>query len=122
MIVNFPVILPLRPILIISPNLFGLVGSPTKQKSIFSFFFLKYSTTFFVPFIATPSSSPVIKRLIEPLNCLPFEMKLLTAETKAATELFISFAPLPIKKPFFIEGLKGFTVQSFKFPAGTTSR
>jgi hypothetical protein len=47
---------------------------------------------------------------------------MLTAETKAAIELFISFAPLPIKCPFFIEGLKGFTVQSFKFPAGTTSK
>ena len=31
--------LPLLPILIISPSLFGLVGSPTIQKSIFSFFF-----------------------------------------------------------------------------------
>jgi hypothetical protein len=47
---------------------------------------------------------------------------LLTAETNAAIELFISLAPLPIKCPFLTEGLNGFTVQSFKFPAGTTSK
>ena len=47
--------------------------------------------------------------------------KLLTAETKAATELFISFAPLPIKWPFFIDGLNGFIVHFFIFPGGTTS-
>jgi hypothetical protein len=45
----------------------------------------------------------------------------LTAETKAAIELFISFAPLPIKWPFFIDGLNGFIVQSFIFPGGTIS-
>jgi hypothetical protein len=92
-----PVKLPLRPILIISPNRFGFVGSPTKQKFIFSFFLLRYSTTFFVPFTASPSSSPVINKLIDPLNLLFFDKKVLTAETKAAIELFISFAPLPIK-------------------------
>ena len=41
LITNFPVKLPLLPILTISPNLLGLVGSPTKQKFIFSFFFFK---------------------------------------------------------------------------------
>ena len=78
--------------------------------------------TFLVPLIAAPSSSPVIKRLIEPLNFLLFSTKLLTAETNAAIELFMSLAPLPIRYPFFIEGLNGFTVQSFIFPAGTTSK
>ena len=34
----FPDKLPLLPIFIISPSLVGLVGSPTIQKSIFSFF------------------------------------------------------------------------------------
>ena len=46
---------------------------------------------------------------------------MLTADTKAAIELFISFAPLPIKCPFLIEGLKGSIVKSFIFPGGTTS-
>ena len=50
---SLPVKLPLRPIFIISPNLFGLVGSPTIQKSIFlSFFFLNTQQLFFVPLIA----------------------------------------------------------------------
>ena len=122
MIDNFPFILPLRPIFIISPNLFGFVGSPTKQKSIFSFLFLKYSTTFFVPLIAIPSSSPVIRRLIDPSNFLFILEKLLTAVTNAAIELFISFAPLPIRYPFLTAGLNGLTVQSFKLPGGTTSK
>ena len=121
LIVSLPFILPRLPILIISPNLLGLVGSPTIQKSIFSFFFFKYSTTFFVPFIATPSSSPVINKLIEPLGFFS-DIYLLTAETKAAIELFISFAPLPIKWPFLIAGLKGLIVQSLIFPGGTTSK
>ena len=47
--------------------------------------------------------------------------KMLTADTKAATELFMSFAPLPIKWPFLRDGLNGFTVQFFMFPGGTTS-
>ena len=47
--------------------------------------------------MASPSSSPVIKRLIEPLKLLLLFKKILTAETKAATEPYISFAPLPIK-------------------------
>ena len=45
-IFKWPVILPLLPIFIISPSLFGLVGSPTKQKSIFSFFFLNNQLLF----------------------------------------------------------------------------
>ena len=70
---------------------------PTKQKLIFSFFLFRYSTTFFVPFTASPSSSPVINKLIDPLNFLFCDKKILTAATKAAIELFMSFAPLPIK-------------------------
>ena len=91
----FPVNDPLLPILIISPSLLGLVGSPTKQKSIFSFFFFKKSTTFLVPLIATPSSSPVIKKLIDPLKFLFSFKKILTADVKHAIELFMSLAPLP---------------------------
>ena len=74
-----------------------------------------------MPFTASPSSSPVISKLIDPLNFLFFDKKVLTADTKAATELFISFAPLPIKWPFLIDGLNGFTVQSLMFPGGTIS-
>ena len=42
----FPDKLPLLPILIISPSLLGFVGSPTIQKSIFSFFFLSNQLLF----------------------------------------------------------------------------
>ena len=80
------------------------------------------ATTFFVPLIAIPSSSPVIKRLIDPSNFLLSLEKLLTAVTNAAIELFISFAPLPIRYPFLTAGLNGLTVQSFKLPGGTTSK
>ena len=70
----------------------------------------------------TPVDAGIMKFLGKKLKKLGFNTKILTAETKAAIELFMSFAPLPIKCPFLIEGLKGFTVQSFKFPAGTTSK
>ena len=43
-------------------------------------------------------------------------------KSSIAIELFISFAPLPIKCPFFIEGLKGLIVQFFISPGGTTSK
>ena len=101
-LINRPIVidpdtLPRLPILIISPSLFGFVGSPTMQKSILSFFFFKYSTTFFVPLIARASSSPVIRKLIEPLNFFLFFKNLSTADIKQAMELFMSLAPLPIK-------------------------
>ena len=113
--------LPRLPILIISPSLFGLVGSPTKQKFIFSLFLFRYSTTLFVPLIAIPSSSPVISKLIEPLNFLFLALNLLTAATKQAIEAYISLAPLPINLLFLTVGLNGFTLQSLMFPGGTTS-
>ncbi len=59
---------------------------------------------------------------MEPPNFLFSSEKLLTAVTNAAIELFMSFAPLPIKYPFLTAGLKGLTVQSFKLPGGTTSK
>jgi hypothetical protein len=101
--------------------LLGFVGSPTKQKLIFSFFLFKYSTTLFVPLIATPSSSPVINKLIEPLNFLFLALNLLIAATKQAIDDFISFAPRPINLLFLTVGLNGFVLQSFMFPGGTTS-
>ena len=57
---------PLLPILIVSPIWFTLVGSPTIQPEIFSDLFISHSTTFFVPFIAFPSSSLVIIKDILP--------------------------------------------------------
>jgi len=45
--------------------------------------------------MAIPSSSPVINKLIEPLNFLL--LNLLTAATKQATDAFMSLAPRPIK-------------------------
>jgi len=47
--------LPLRPILIISPNLFGLVGSPTKTKNLFLlFFFLNILQLFWYHLLLSP--------------------------------------------------------------------
>ena len=71
--------------------------------------------------MAIPSSSPVIKRLIEPLNFLFLLAKSLTAAIKDATDDFMSLAPLPINLPFLIVGLKGLEDQFFKLPGGTTS-
>ena len=58
--------LPRRPILIMSPSSVAEVGSPTTQASSVSPRAFSHSSTFFVPLTATPSSSPVIRRLIEP--------------------------------------------------------
>ena len=84
-------------------------------------FLFKYFTTFFVPLIAIPSSSPVINKLIEPLNFLFFFLNLLTAATKQAIEAYISLAPRPINLLFLTAGLNGSTLQSPMFPGGTTS-
>ena len=63
------------------------------QKSIFSFFCFNFSITFLVPLIAIVSSSPVIKKLIEPF-CFLFSFKnSLTAAIKQAIEPFISLTP-----------------------------
>ena len=72
-----------------------------------------------MPFIASPSSSPVINKLIDPFNLL--DSILLTAAIKQAIEDFISLAPLPTKNLFIILGLNGSVFQFFKFPGGTTS-
>ena len=62
-----------------------------------------------------------VNKLIAPLNFLFFILNLLTAATKQAIEAFMSLAPRPINLLFLIAGLKGLTLQSFKFPGGTTS-
>ena len=58
---------PLLPFLTVSPSLETQVGSPTIQKSIFSFLFFYASITLTVPSTAIPSSSEVINKPIEPL-------------------------------------------------------
>ena len=49
----------------------GEVGSPTTQQSRVSPRARSQSSTFFVPLIATPSSSPVMRRLIDPAKAAP---------------------------------------------------
>ena len=72
--------------------------------------------------VAINGTKKVVDYLKKKREKIDFSTKTLIADTNAAIELFISLAPLPIKCPFLIVGLNGFTVQSFKFPAGTTSR
>src|SRR5215208_6257281 len=65
------VMLPRRPIFIMSPKCFELVGSPTTQASIVSPRSASFLSILTVPLTAGPSSSPVIKRLIEPPKSRP---------------------------------------------------
>jgi hypothetical protein len=83
--------LPRRPILTMSPSRLALVGSPTMQWSMISPSAARAWTTRTVPSSATPSSSPVIRKLIEPGVSGIRE----TAATKAAMALFMSTAPRP---------------------------
>ena len=70
------------------------VGSPTRQASSASPRDLSQSSTFLVPLTATPSSSPVINRLIEPCGG-PSARCCAAAATKAAMAPFMSQAPRP---------------------------
>jgi len=65
------VMLPRRPIFIMSPKRLELVGSPTTQASIVSPRSASAFSILTVPLTAGPSSSPVIRRLIEPPNSRP---------------------------------------------------
>ena len=117
--------LPRRPIFTISPTFSGLVGSPTKQWSKISPLSFSHSNTLRVPFIPTPSSSPVIRKLIEPGFFLPSDSSnrryRSTATTNAPMAPFISTAPRPCKKPFCTTASKGGCCQSLGSPTGTTS-
>ena len=63
--------LPRRPIFIMSPKRRELVGSPTTQASIVSPRSASFFSILTVPLTAGPSSSPVIRRLIEPPKSRP---------------------------------------------------
>ena len=67
------VMLPRRPIFIMSPKRLELVGSPTTQASIFSPRSARRFSILTVPLTAGPSSSPVISRLIEALVREPID-------------------------------------------------
>ena len=81
-----------------------------------------HSSNLHVPFIATPSSSPVIIKDIEPLNSFEHSSKyLLTAEIKELIDPFISAAPLPIIiLPSFLPSNGGLVHESSS-TTGTTS-
>ena len=85
---------PRRPIFSVSPERAVEVGSPTMQWSIRSPRAFSQSSTFAVPLIAGPSSSPVISRLIEPFGACP-SMWRDAAAAKAAMADFMSAAPRP---------------------------
>ena len=82
--VSRPVSDPRRPCLIVSPSAFTLVGSPTMQWSKVSPFARAQSSSFAVPLIDGPSSSPVTRKLIEPLK-RALATKPSAAATAAAT-------------------------------------
>ncbi|KAE9515589.1 hypothetical protein FXW26_02015 [Candidatus Liberibacter asiaticus] len=86
------------------------VGSPTIHASHFSPFFSIHDSIFFVPFIAGPSSSPVIKREIDP-KFLYFGIKRATAAIKQAMLPFISTIPRPYIFPSAIVAENGGYVQ-----------
>ena len=88
--------LPRRPIFIMSPKRLELVGSPTTQASIVSPRSARRFSILTVPLTAGPSSSPVIRRLIEPPKSPPrFLRKRVAASVKAAIAPFMSAAPRP---------------------------
>ena len=108
---------PRRPILIISPNCAGLVGSPTMQASMRSPRAASRSSIGLVPLTAGPSSSPVMSSAMEPGTGPMRE----TASTKAAIAPFMSAAPRPVSRPPATVAEKGGTLQSAGSPTGTTS-
>ena len=77
-----------------SPRMAAELGSPTRQWSIFSPSAVSASTTKRVPWVAWPSSSPVISSDNEPLTS-PAANAAPAAATKAAMPLFMSAAPRP---------------------------
>ena len=88
--------LPRRPIFIMSPKRLELVGSPTTQASIVSPRSASFFSILTVPLTAGPSSSPVIRRLIEPPKSRPRRArKRAQASVKAAIAPFMSAAPRP---------------------------
>ena len=103
-----------------SPNSSAEVGSPTMQWSIASPSACSASTTSLVPWVATPSSSPVIMNEIEPVT-RPAAIASAVAAAKAAMALFMSTAPRPISTPSTISAAKGDWVQAPASPTGTTS-
>ena len=114
--------LPRRPILIMSPSASAEVGSPTTQASSTSPRCRSHSSTFFVPLTATPSSSPVINRLIEPAKPVPRAARNRSAAAmKAAIAPFMSTAPRPHNSPSRRLAANGSNDQPSTGPVGTTS-
>ena len=77
------------------------------------------SSSLAVPLTAGPSSSPVMRKLIEPLNA-PLAMKRKAAATEAATPPFMSQAPRP-QSPVGDFGRERIEAPARRSPGGTTS-
>ena len=108
---------PRRPTLTMSPKVSADVGSPTTQWSMTSPSAASASTTSRVPWVATPSSSPVIRNEIEPVT-LPAAMASAQAAAKAAMALFMSTAPRPISTPSTTSAPKASFDQAAASPTG----
>src|ERR1700678_582679 len=119
--VSRPLKLPRRPILMVSPSVFSLDGSPTRHQSMRSPRSRSTSTTRRVPSTDGPSSSLVINRAIVPRCSGCRRTNCSQAVSMAARPLFMSAAPRPYNKPSLMTGLKGSLCHSSSGPEGTTS-
>src|ERR1700734_445570 len=118
--VRRPLSEPRRPCLIVSATVSTEVDSPRMQWSNVSPLARAQSTSLTVPLIATSSSSPVMRKLIEPPNA-PLAMKRKAAATEAATPPFMSQAPRPQSSPSAISPENGSKRQSV-LPRGAETR
>jgi hypothetical protein len=121
MTVTLPETEPRRPILIMSPIASGLVGSPSTQASQLSPRSIAHFRSLIVPLIAGPSSSPVIRKEIEPFGGPFLSMWRATAAAKHAIPPFMSTAPRPYIMPPAISAENGGCDQAASSPVGTTS-
>ena len=103
-----------------SPKTSDEVGSPTTQWVITSSAISSASTTMRVPWVATPSSSPVIRKESEPATW-PAAIAFSDAAAKAAMADFMSTAPRPIRTPSTSLASKAPWLQAAASPTGTTS-
>ena len=111
---------PRRPILMVSPSTLSEDGSPTTQASTRSPSAISCSTTSLVPWVARPSSSPVISRDREPFGS-PSASTWETAAIQQAMPPFMSTAPRPMTTPSTSSAAKGSDDQASVGPVGTTS-
>jgi hypothetical protein len=104
-----------------SPSRWSLDGSPTRHQSMRSPRARSACITRAVPSTASPSSSLVSRKPIEPAVCGQAAKNRSTATTMAASAPFMSAAPRPINSPSRSSAANGSQLQAPRSPTGTTS-